>query len=187
MIAFNGEIGRKQVVDKGKSNHKKIWIIAGVSLILIVGALFTVIFLNTRPEKSEDKVLLPCGDQQSSDIMNRASAAQNPEFPEKLSELRQIREEILKLPDYEKNLYCLHIITSSYIYATDYENSKKYLDMFNARLEEDDVQELTRVNFFMSVNDLRKAVDFLRIQAESLDKTRMGIPRKQPDGTVLDE
>lgn len=172
---------------KIKSNRKKILMIAGVFFFLVAGTLLTINLLDVGQENSKNKGL-PCADQQSSDFVRRASTAQNPESPEKLSDLRQIREEVLAHSDYEKDVYCLHIVTSSYVYFGDYENSRKYLDMLNDQLRSDGMDELTpKADYFMSVENLRKAVDSLRTQVERLDETRMGIPRKQPDGTILDE
>jgi len=178
--------------DKNSSSiiiHKKTYLPVTLLFIAIVIALGVVMAMKYFPDTTQPTAqrIMPCAYRVKSNIVYRASIAQNPKTPEKLKELIPIAEEVLTYKNYENDSYCLHILATRYIYVSDYENSKKYLDLLDKQLKEDGVPDIGMVPYFRTIKDMRENVDFLSKLEEQSKNNNIGIIRKKPDGTLLDE
>jgi hypothetical protein len=75
----------------------------------------------------------------------------------------------MSFENYQNDAYCLHIVTTKYIYDSDYSQAKKYLDLLDQKLDESNTDTLAYKVNFMSVAELHDNVDFLKSKIDEIE------------------
>lgn len=157
-------------------NKHNNYVVLTTALVVVVSLFVSVYFVVTiiNASKAKDNIKIdktismPCSDNQATTIISDTTVALDPAQPEKIENLGPIADTILSYEQYEEDVVCLQILTTRYVYISDYSSAKKYLDLLNEKLKENTTKKLYRN--FVSVEELNKNVDFLSRKIEEIER-----------------
>jgi len=157
------------------NKHNNYVVLASVSFVIVsifVCVFFVVSIISTSKNKddtkSKDTIGQPCSDRKATNILNDASVALDPAYPENIRNLDQISGAILSYEKYQEDTNCLNILTMKYVYASDYSNAKKYLDLLVQKQNAEVNVELPQN--FLPVEELKNSVEFLDRKIKEIEQ-----------------
>lgn len=172
------------------SRFKNLKYIAITSVALIALIAVPLLYYSTSKDSKNTEVneVLPCTDENISNAIQDTSKALDPTMSENINALPEITDRIVTYDNYENDMYCLNILTTKYAIFGGYDDAKKYLDMLEAKLAQNNIEELPQKNYFWNTEELRASVESLKAKAELFEKnSSFQRVRQLPDGTILPE